>query len=248
MRPRSLIVTATAAIAFAAGCGSSSTGSNGIESKSGAQIVAAAVAATTHQNSFHFVETAGAGSSGVLVVGDVGSSTGEQHVTIHDGKKEGHLTLLLVDGTAYFEGDALGLEGFTGLSATLSSEFAGRWISVPSTNQGFSTIAGTLAVKTAAAQLVKLPGTLTRGRTSTQMGHATVAVKATQRSSSGSLILTIYVATTGPALPILVEGTTKATGSSARSISARFSDWDEALNVTAPSNAIPIADLQALAG
>ena len=118
---------------------------NGIETKSGGQIVAAAVAATKRQSSFHFVESAGEGSNGVVVVGDVGTSSGEQHVTIRDGKKVGHITLLLAGKTAYFQGDALGLEGFTGLSATLSAQYARKWISVPSSNTSFSTIAGTLA-------------------------------------------------------------------------------------------------------
>ena len=207
------------------------------------------MAATKQQSSFHFVETADEGTSHVLVVGDVGTSTGEQHVTIYSGtKKDGHLTLILSGKVAYVEGDVLGLEGFTGLSAKLSSQFAGKWISVPSSNQSFGTIAGTLAVGTAAAQLVKLPGTLTRGATSTQLGHAAVAVKAAQSTSSGSLTLTIYVATTGQALPILVAGTTTATGSAPRSISAKFSGWGEAVNVTAPSTSVPIAAIQAAAG
>jgi len=48
----------TAAIAFAAGCGGASAGSNasnGIQLKSGDKIVAAAVKATKAQRSFHFV-------------------------------------------------------------------------------------------------------------------------------------------------------------------------------------------------
>ena len=260
MRPGFLLVTLTATIAFvAAGCGSSSsTGSssttiasnahNGIETKSGGQIVAAAVAATKRQSSFHFVESAGEGSNGVVVVGDVGTSSGEQHVTIRDGKKVGHITLLLTGKTAYFQGDALGLEGFTGLSATLSAQYARKWISVPSSNTSFTTIAGTLEVGTAAIQFVKLPGTLTRGRTSTQSGRAAVAVKAADKTSSGSLALTLYVATMGEALPILVAGTTTATGESARSISAKFSDWGEPLHVIAPGTSVPIATVQALAG
>jgi hypothetical protein len=264
MRPGFLLVTVTAAIAFVAGCGSSSSAGssstsastttispnahNGIETRSGAQIVAAAVAATKQQSSFHFVETAGEGSNGVVVVGDVGTSSGEQHVTIREGKKNGHVTLILSGKTAFFQGDALGLEGFTGLSAKLSTQYADKWISVPSSNTSFSTIAGTLEVGTAATQFVKLPGTLTRGETSTQSGHAAVAVNAAEKTSTGSLTLTIYVATMGEALPILVAGTTTATGTGSRSISAKFSGWGEPLHVITPSTSVPIAEVQALAG
>jgi len=241
----------TAGIACAAGCGTSSSGSNGsngIQSKSGAQIDAAAVAATKRQTSFHFEESAGAGLNDVHISGDVGTSSGEQHVTIRNGKKDGHLTFLLAHKTAYFQGDLLGLEGFTGLSAKLSALYAGKWIAVGSSNTHFSTVAGTLQVKTAATQLVMLPGKLTRGATSTRMGHAAVAVSAAETSSSGSLKLTIYVATNGPALPILVEGTTTASGSAPRVISARFSHWGEAVHVSVPSTSVPISAVQALAG
>ena len=251
MRPRPLLVTLTAVIAVAAGCGSSGAGSNapnGVQSKSGDQIVAAAVTATGRQRSFHFVETTGAAGASVSLVSDVGTSSGEERVTIHDGIKDGHLTLRLVARTAYLQGDALGLEDFTGLSAKLAGDFAGKWISVPSTNAGFSDLAGSLAVKTASTQLVKLPGTLTRGKTSTELGHPAVAVDAAQTTSSGSLKLTMYVATTGAALPILVEGTTQATGSTAHSVSGKFSDWGETFHLSAPSASVPLATLQALAG
>ncbi|MGO9332817.1 MAG: hypothetical protein ACLQCU_01970 [Acidimicrobiales bacterium] len=251
MRRPLLMVTLTAVIAFTAGCGNSSAGSkgpNGVQSKSADQIMAAAVAATKRQSSFHFVETASQGSDEVSVVGDIGTSSGEQHVTMHEGTRTGHLTLLLAGGTAYVQGDVAGLESFTGLSAKLSAKFSGDWISVPSTNQGFASIAGSLAVKTAAAQFVKLPGKLTRGKTSTELGHPAVAVKAAQSSKTGTLSLTMYVATTGAVLPIMVEGTTRASGSAARSLTARFSDWGEALRLTAPNGAVPIADVQAAAG
>jgi hypothetical protein len=243
-----LFVTLTAVITFTAGCGSSSPGPNGVQSKSGDQIVAAAVAATKQQSSFHFVETANQGSSRVSVIGDVGRTSGDEHVTALDGTHVGHLTLLLAGGTAYVQGDVAGLESFTGLSAKLSAKFTGKWISVPSTNQGFANIAGSLAVKTAAAQFVKLPGKLTRGKTSTELGHPAVVVKAAQSSKSETLRLTMYVATTGAVLPIMVEGTTRASGTPARSIVAKFSDWGEALHVTAPSVAVPIAEVQAAAG
>jgi hypothetical protein len=250
MRPRPLIILSIGAIVFAAGCSSSSTGSkgsNGIDAKSGSQIVAAAVAATKRQTSFHFVESQSSGTSGVLIAGDVGTSAGEQHITIRDGKKKGHLTVLLADKTAYLQGDLYGLEGFTGLSAKLSSEFAGKWISVASTSSSFAELVATLEVSKAATQLVSLPGTLTRGANSVRLGHPAVAVKAAQTSSAGSLKLTLYVATKGASLPILVEGTTAATKGAARSVLATFSDWGEAVHVSAPGTSLPIAMVQALA-
>jgi hypothetical protein len=254
MPPRLLLVISTVAIALAAGCGTTvagskgSDGSNGLSSKSGKQIVAAAVAATTRQSSFHFVETSGAGSSTEQIVADVGSGGGEQQITVTDGTQSSHVTVLLSKGTAYFTGDAVGLEGFTGLTEKLATQLAGKWISVPSSNAGFSSLAGSLVVKTAASRLVQLDGTISRGVVSSKLGRPAVPVKVVQSTSTGSLALTMYVSTTGAALPILIEGTTKATGSSARSVSARFSDWGEALHLSAPKNSISVSAVKALAG
>jgi hypothetical protein len=249
-----LLVISTVAIAFIAGCGGSSTGSgssggsNGVASKSGSQIVAAAVAATKKQVSFHFVEMAGTTGSTVQIVGDVGSSAGEQRITVHQGGQSGHITVLLANRTAYFTGDAFGLEGFTGLTKTLATGLAGKWISVPSSNASFSSIASSLAVKTAAVQLVQLSGTLTRGKTSIELGHPAVSVKAAEKSSTGRLALTLYVSTKGAALPIRVEGTTQATGSAARSVVATFTDWGESVHLSAPHGAEPISSVKSLAG
>ena len=250
---RPLLVISTVAIAFIAGCGSTAgskgtTAPNGLLSKSGNEIVTAAVAATKAQNSFHFVETAGSGVSDVRIVGDVGVSSGEQHITVGNGTKNGHVTVLLSEKTAYFTGDLVGLEGFAGLTEKLASPLTGKWISVPSTNPSFASLAASLAVSTAAAQLVKLSGTITRGRPSKTFGHDSIAVKATQTSSSGSLSLTMYVATSGASLPILVEGTTQVTGSTKRSVSARFSGWGESVRVSAPKSAVPITDVKSLTG
>ena len=150
MRPRLLFVILTVAIAFAAGCGSSSAGSggtskgpghaNGVANKTGKQIVAAALAATKTQSSFHFVEVASTTGSTVSIVGDVGSSSGEQRITVSESGQNGHITLLLADKTAYFSGDAFGLEGFTGMSKADATPLAGKWIAVSSSNSTFSAL------------------------------------------------------------------------------------------------------------
>jgi len=251
MRPRLLLVISTVTIAAAAGCGSSSAGpnsSNGIQSKSGKQIVAAAVAAAKRESSFRFVEVSGTGSATERIVDDVGTSDGEQQITVGEGATASHITILLAKGTAYFTGDVTGLEGFTGASAKVAAQLAGKWISVPPSNAGFSALASSLAVKTAAARLVQLDGTITRQAESSKLGHPVVPVKVVQTTSQGSLALTMYVATTGAALPVLIEGKTKATGASARSISARFSDWGEAVHTSVPKSSVPVSEVQKLEG
>jgi hypothetical protein len=250
MRPPVLFVSLTAAIAFVAGCGSATSGPNapnGIQEKLGAQIVAATVKAVKHESSLHFIETTTEGTDRVGIVGDVGISSGEQRITLREGAEVGHLTLLLTHGTAYFEGNTVGLEGFTGLSATLSAEFAGRWISVPATNTDFGEIADSLTVESAATEFVKLPGTLRRGKTSAEKGRPAIAVTADQHTKSSNLQLTMHVATTGAVLPILVEGTTKSRGSASRSVTVVFSNWGAVLHLAPPASSVPITEVEALA-
>ena len=89
---------------------------------------------------------------------------------------------------------------------------------------------------------------LAGGTAATELGRPAVAVKATQSSKTASLKLTMYVRTTGAALPILVVGTSKDSGSTAHTISARFGDWGETLHLTAPSGSVSITKVQALVG
>jgi hypothetical protein len=58
----------------------------------------------------------------------------------------------------------------------------------------------------------------------------------------------MYVDTKGAALPIRVQGTTQATGSAARSIDATFTNWGEAIHLSAPQGAEPISSVKSLAG
>jgi len=92
----------------------------------------------------------------VSIVADVGTTTGEQHVTVSQGSKAGHLTVLLGRRRRILRGRLSRFAGLTGMSAKVAAEFAGKWISVPSSNASFSSLAGSLAVKSAATQLVQL--------------------------------------------------------------------------------------------
>ena len=247
----SLAAAATAAVVLSA-CGSSSSPSSSgspanLTSQSGSQIVTTAVAATKKQSSLHFEETAGRPGTGVVVVGDVASSSGQQTITITSGKKTGHVYLLLAGNTAYFKGDAFGLEGFTQFTPALATRFANKWIAVPSTNQGFAALTGTLQVSGVADNLVKMPGTLTNSGTSTRAGTAVVAVQAKQSSTGGTLSLVEYVATGGPSLPVLVQGSTSSTTAGNRAVKATFGRWGEPVHVRAPSSSVPIATVEAAA-
>jgi hypothetical protein len=183
----------------------------------------------------------------VSIVGDVGTTSGEQEITIRDGAQTGHVSLMVVKKTAYLEGDTLGLESYTGMSKTDSAKLAGTWIAIPSSNSDFSQLTESLIVKTAASALVYLSGTLVRGKTSTQLGKKVVGVTSTQKSKTGSLNLTLYVSSTGAALPVSVTGT--RTASKVKStIVATFTKWGEKVQRSAPKKSVPFADIEALLG
>jgi len=202
--------------------------------------MASAVSATSRQSSFHFEEVATEATAGIDVVADVGANRGREFITLTGSGKSGHVEILLVAKTAYFKGDLFGLESFTHIGAALAKKYAGRWISVPSTNSGFASVTGTLTVLGVANQLVLLPGTLTRGAATTTSGVPTLPIAAADSASGGVLRLTEYVSAKGVALPVLVEGTTSATSTGTRHIKVTFGHWGESVVVGAPTGTVPI--------
>jgi hypothetical protein len=258
MRLRPLLVTLAATGAVLAGCGGSASGptsSNNVTSKTASGIVTAAVNATKQQSSFHFEEDAVQPTSTVTLIGDIGKTSAQQAITVTSGKTSGHVTLLLANGVVYFRADVLGLQSFSQFTAAQAAKYANKWISVSSADNGYHSLIGTLTVSNAATQLVKLPGTMTKGGTSVQGGIPVVAVDTAQTSSSGTLSITMYVQTTGPALPVKVTAISKTTPTSSsptvsgtREVTATFSKWNEPVNVVAPKNAVPIATALPAAG
>ena len=212
-----------------AGCGGGSkkSASNGVESKSANDIVAAAKNAADSATTVH---VSGSGTdSGVPLVLDL------RLVAAKGGK--GRLSeqglsfdLIRIRDTAYIKGSSAFYRKFAGPAG--AALFKGKWLKGSATT-------GDLASLTQLTDLHKLldrtlanHGKLAKLPTTTVHGQTVVRVKDT---SKGGIL---YVATTGKPYPIEI---TKS-GTSGGTLS--FGEWDQPVTLTAPANAVDISKLK----
>ncbi len=231
MRSRSLLLVATSlALVLAAaltGCGGSSPSSNGVASKTPAQIVALAKAAAVGAASVHvagsIVDEGQPISLNMELLSEMG---GKGRITL------GGLSFALVgvDRAIYVKGDRALYNRFASPSAARA--LGGAWLKA-------SGEAGPLAQLTSLTDLGKLldstlagHGTLSRGATARIGGQSAIGV--TDAAGGGPL----YVATTGTPYPLEIV----KHGASAGTV--RFDRWNQPVELSVPTDAINIKQLE----
>lgn len=247
---RSLLTHGRAALLWAAAvpagaalaaCGGPSPGA--LASKTPPQILSTALAAAQAQRGFHYeIEaTVSSGSTETeTVVGNASPTQGVQEVVIGSDEIE----VELVDGTAYLMGNAGGLQNSFGLSAAVSSAYANRWISVPTSNSLYGHIAQTVTTTGIFSQLDPT-GTLTASAPGRIDGQHVIALIGGLPSSiaqgvTGSAIL--YVSTARPDVPVAFAA--HASNSTEKvSDAGAFNGWNGLVALTAPSGAVPYSAL-----
>lgn len=229
MNTRKLLIAISAVCLTAAtlaSCGGSST--NGVESKSPAEIIAAA-------------QKAAEGSKSVRIAGSVSSGGTQLKLDLHIeqgvGAKgtisEGPLSfeLVRVGSSVYIKGSAAFYEHFAGAEA--AKLLQGKWLQAPANSGEFATLGSLTNMHQLLSTVLGEHGSLAKGGTSTVDGKKVVAVK--DESKGGVL----YVATVGKPYPIQIS---KSGGSGGK---VTFDQWNAPVSVTAPSNAINIEKLKA---
>jgi hypothetical protein len=223
------IVTLLAVVAGAAvaGCGGSSTSSNGLESKSPEQILAATKAAASKAASVHV-----AGS----IINEKKPISLDMELVAGKGAK-GHLTLeglgfdiIEVERAFYMKGSKAFYEKVAGPSA--AQLLQGKWLKVPTTGGEFASLAQLTNLSRLIDATLGKHGTLAKGATSSVGGQKAVAITDTTRGG------TLYVATTGPAYPLQIS----KSGTDAGKVT--FDRWNQPVTLTAPAGAINIDQLQ----
>jgi hypothetical protein len=218
-------------------------------SKTAGQWLASSKASAKGEPSFHYVATTTYPTQSVTITGDVSALEGQQTIVNHENGEVGHVTVSLVGGSVYFEGDEAGLAGFMGLPAPLASQYVGQWISLTKADKGFSTTVAGLTTSSALSQ-IQMPKSLSLHGTSGMLGHRVLAIGGThsaiQPGSTDKALISVrlYVDTTGKPLPVLYTGhATVGKKKVAQSIS--FSAWGAEVNVTAPAVSTPAGALGA---
>jgi hypothetical protein len=243
---RRLIVIVLGAIAVAgAGCGSSTPTSN-VGHKSAAQLLAASLSAAKASGSAHYVLVSAGGGQTQTVTGNASGTDANQVITTTGS----HAEALYVGGKEYIMGNATGLENEMGFSSAVAPSFAGKWIAIASTDSPYQTIAKALGLLNTLKAL-EPTGHLTLTAVTTRAGHQVVGVSGSLPASAGSSLtgtVTIYVATTGAALPIAYSARASGSGGESATDSGTFSAWGEPVHLTAPTHTVPLSSVPTTSG
>lgn len=241
----------------AAACGSSSTNATNttkasnskttttaavgsLKGKTAAQILKAATAAATKAGTAHYVLTAVEGSSSQTISGDASQTEGQQ--TVLQGSQ--HIKVIYTGGVAYVQGNAAGLTSAMGITSTIATNYANKWIAVHSTDSLFKSIVSAVTLAGTLAQL-NPTGTLTLTAPTTVAGRQTVGVKGglpgtPQQGVTGNT--TLFVASSDPTLPLEFSGTANE-GTQHVTDKGTFSDWGKALTLSAPTGSVPFSSI-----
>jgi hypothetical protein len=214
--------------AVLAGCGSSSSSGNGLESKSPEEIVAVAKAATHGASTVHvsgsFITEGKPISLNMELVAGKGAKG-------HIGIEGNTIDIIEVEHAFYINGSAAFYTHLAGPSA--AKLLQGKWIKAPSSSGEFASFSQLTDLSKLLASTLSSHGTLTKAPSITIGGQKAVGVTDTTKGG------TLYVAATGTAYPLQIV---KA-GSGAGKIS--FESWNQPVTLTPPAKAVNINQLQA---
>jgi hypothetical protein len=216
------------------------TTSVALAAQSPRQLRAAMLSAASARHSVHYVSTTSAAGHAIRIVSDVGPGRGIQRITVTNGSQSGPATVLVVGGSAYIRGNEFTLHNFFPLTQAQATRYAGVWISIPRSSGAYATVATDATFASFLADLV--PGKHLAVVRATVAGRKSVGLRGTVRQAGLKLIETVYAPASGKPLPFQEKAI--ASGVPGASL-VRMSRWNEAVHVTAPADAVPIATVLA---
>jgi hypothetical protein len=235
---------ALAALALAAACGSGGGGAatGVLGSKTAKQVLASAVVAAKKSGTVHFKLLGTESGQTESIVGDASSGDGREIITAGSVKIEA----LVVHGAAYVEGNTGGLEDQMELSATDAATYAGKWISVASTDAPYASLTKAVTLASTLSEL-QPTGKLSLTAATTKAAHAVIGVHgglpgSPVKGTTGSA--TLYVSTSHPTVPIVFDATETSSGTKETSVGT-FSKWGKPLNLVAPTATVAFSSLPA---
>jgi hypothetical protein len=234
VRPRSLSLMSLLlllALPPLAGCGSSGTSGNGVSAKSAPEIVRESKSAADAATSVHVAGALKSGSSPVRLDLDLVAGKGARGEISQNGTA---FKLIIVGDTAYISGSPAFYRSLGGAAA--AQLFDGKWLKAPATKGDFASIGSLVDMRKLLDTTLTAHGTLVKGSTSRIGGQQAIAV--TDTSKDG----TLYVATTGKPFPLQIAKGGSENGK------ITFDRWNQAVTITAPANAVNLAELKSLGG
>jgi hypothetical protein len=189
----------------------------------------------------HYASHAKQGNISFNVSGDTGVKSGTQTLTLVQGKTTEHMTVVAVGSAGYVNGNPTALKNVMGLSATTAKKYSGKWISFDPTSQQYSELVAGLLDSQVGSEL-KMNGPFHYGAPKTLDGKSAIAVVGSVSDNSGNTVSsTLWVAASGPPLPIEQTTGTSSKGSIAGTVT--FTKWGEKVAQKAPAHPTAIAKL-----
>jgi hypothetical protein len=199
------------------------------------RLVSSALAAARAQRSVHYVVAAVSSTVNVRMVGDAALDRGIQRITYRRAGKTGQVTVLVVANTAYVRGDAFALASYMGFSGAAATRFAGRWIKIPHTAPSYPTVSEAVRLRSTIKEIT-LPRPRVALPESVLNGRRVIGIRNTSMASGHRVTRTLYVRAAGLRLPVA-----EVTRDGGNRISVTFSNWNQPVNVSAPTGATLIS-------
>jgi hypothetical protein len=210
--------------------------------KSAPALLSGAQAALRDGHSVHIDITDRSSQGSITYSDDAAASGGRQVITI-DGA--GHVTILFVAGVGYVQADAGGLVDLFEVPQSQADKFADQWIALKSGEKlgasSYDDVTAGITLASVASEL-QLTGTPSLSAPTSVGGQRVVGVQASMPASAqlpAAARDVLYMTDNSLLRPVLSE-VTNAGGYEYR---MSFSQWGEAVNLTAPANAIPASSL-----
>ena len=231
MLPRRPAVARLLALAVAltgvAGCGSSSSSSNGVAQKSPEQIVEASKAAAAKAATVHITGSTISEKKPISLDMELVAGKGAKgHISI-EGLR---IDIVELEHAFYLNGSPAFYSRVAGPAAAQLLE--GKWLKAPTGSGNFASLSKLTDLATVIDSSLASHGALTKAGTTTVAGQPAVGV--TDTSKGG----TLYVASTGAPYPLEISKGGKESG---RIV---FDRWNEPVTITPPPNPININQLQ----
>jgi hypothetical protein len=197
------------------------------------------LAAMRASDGFHYVNASN-GPEPETITGDAGASGGRQDITLTASYGVEKFTLLLVNGTVYFEGNTAAVEDQLGVVTAAAPKLQNKWVSVASGDGPYRVLQPGITVADQVAELQFVPSSTTQ--VTTAGGAAATRIVGSIPASNGNPAVAQLDVTPASNLPVGYSSTFTANGATVTSTTT-FSQWGTASATTVPSGAVAWSSL-----
>lgn len=223
-----------------AACGSGGAGSSALANKTPKQVLTTAFAAAGKAGTVHFTLLGRESGKTETITGDSSNADGREQISAGSLEIEAEV----IGNGAYVEGNVAGLEDQMGLTAANATTYAGKWISIASTDAPFSSVEKAVRLAGTLDELSP-SGKLTLTAATTRASRAVIGVHGglpgtPAKGTTGSAVL--YVSTSAPTVPVVFQLQEKSNGTEETDVGT-FSNWGKPLHLVAPTTSVAYASL-----